>query len=282
MKALQYAKALIETTFHGEPYPLKDDEPWELSLHESDPQDEGGEMLGKTELHYPGYQRLVIPRTTAEWASDGIAEVSNVKEIRFPAVDRQKAGARKFKVRFLLLRGAESKMPVHIAAYDEAQEIDADHSLICHPGECRFSYESARHSRKWVTRILECEFHGKPFPLEPEEGLEHALFDDDPQDRNGELSGHELDYPNYKRITTERSTNDWTRNDSEAFNNHRLAWPGFHEGTTKGRTWPARWVALVGSKSRFPVRVFRMRDTVVIKSGYQLVVPAGKFTTGES
>lgn len=277
MRALQYSRALIEAMFHCAEWPLVDGEPLECSLHTSNPENDAGELLEKTEIDYPGYRRIDIPRLPTHWkvvAELGRFNAINLQDIAFPPVVREKAGQRKFQYRFMVMRGAKSGMPVRISECEKPIDIDADHPPLIAAGDFKPSINGRLESVQWKRRILEYEFLSKPIPLQADEDFEFALYEHDPQGKDGKLTGKETDYPGYKRITVPRNDKEWKRHDSEVVNARRLAFPGPHEELARGKTWTVRWRAIIGKNSGFPVRVSRLEDAFVFKSGIRLAFPA--------
>lgn len=278
-KALQYSRMLIMAKFQGAAWPLKDGEAFEASLHASNPFDDAGTLLAKSEVDYHGYRRVTIPRDAAHWKiiSDlGGFYAVNLRDIAFPPVVREKAGNKKYECRHLLLRGAESGLAVRVgSSFDKPLEIDADHPFLIAKDQYRVSQEGRIQSIMWNRRILECEFLNHPFPLQQGEDFEMMLYKDDPQGKDGVIVGKEVDYPGYHRIVVKRTVDEWKRHDNEVSNIRKLAFPGPHEEQAKGKKWTIRWYAIVGKESGFPAVVSRLDDTVVIKAGVRFAVPAG-------
>lgn len=276
MKTIDYGRKLIKATFYRRPYPLADGEALELSLHVARPENDAGEILDSTEVSSPGYRRLTLPRTAAEWEMRPGAEVANVRTLIFPGVGPH-------KVRYLLLRGAQSGVPVRVARHSRPVEVSAERPYTLRPGELVFTDGGLKGSSlKWGQRILACEFHGAAFPIEGEEYLELRLYETDPQNASGDLVGSETSYPRYRPAQIKRDLASWERHDGEVANSRAVAFPGLLAEDAKGRTWPIRWYALVGAKTAFPVRVKRLEDTMALKGGYRLVLHPGDFTVAEA
>jgi len=284
MRAKQYASELVKCMFHGAAWPLVDGEPFEVSLHTSNPENDAGEILEKTEIDYPGYRRIEIPRSPTHWniaAELGRFIAVNLQDIAFPPVARENGDLRKFQYRFMVLRGAKSGLPVRISESEKPINIDADHPPLIAKGDYKPSNEGRLESVMWKRRILEYEFLSQPIPLQVDEDFEFALYANDPQDKDGNIIGKETDYPGYKRITATRNDKEWKRHGGEVVSARRVAFPGPHEELARGKSWTVRWRAIIGKKSGFPVRVSRLDDAFVFKNGIRMAIPAGEHRISE-